>query len=159
MNLHRTTWPLASPALSAGTVAVAWSAVVACTAIAGETRNWLDSFQWSDWQLIDEVVKRDGEPFAGWQSMRAMREVDSLLAKAIVVPVEHGAECLLSYNSFENWDGNPAGVWKRYMPVGATAHIFTFPALPQALQNCRDAIDRKLAQQSASRESGREETP
>ncbi len=152
MNLRRTAWRLAWLALFAP-LAVSWSASERTTganaAVAGETVSWIDSFQWSDWQLVDEVVERDGEPFAGWESVRAMREVDSLLAKAIVVPVENGAECLLSYGSARDWDGDPTGRWLRFVPVGAIAHIFTFPALPQALKSCQEAVDRKLTQQSA----------
>ena len=102
----------------------------------------LPEVYWNSWTYSDDLVslRSDGSKLATWNSNRGIN--DSTHVMAILKPDNSGVLCSLIY-MVTYVEG-----YSKTVP-GSLSVVTTYPGLPQAMSQCREAIEAKLSLQHA----------
>ncbi|MCY4419773.1 MAG: hypothetical protein OXC42_00705 [Gammaproteobacteria bacterium] len=97
---------------------------------------------WTDWKYQNDAMKlrSDNSAVAAWSSARGINKNTEVMAR--LIPDSSGVFCTLTY-LVPNDDGFS------YFVPDSFSIVITYKGLPQAMENCREAIETELSLQPA----------
>ena len=100
----------------------------------------LPEVYWNSWTYSDDLLslRSDGSKLATWNSNRGINDITRVMA--ILKPDNSGVLCSLFYMV----PNDDVEGYSQTVP-GILSGVTTYPGLPQAMSQCRKAIEAKLS--------------